>query len=112
MGFSKLMAPIGDQQIFLGHIQWWLNADSMNNVSDRGNEYILHSSASIGDLLIERKIERVEPVDRNKILCIFIGSALDLSGYENVAVEMSISMMVSFLMVVVSNGVVGLSRSD
>lgn len=44
------------------------------------NEYILHSEASICDLLIEQKIA-IKPEDRDKISHVFIGPLLDLSEY-------------------------------
>lgn len=85
-GISKLNAPIGDQQVFLGYSEWWLNAASITDSPDSNEEYILHSSADICDLFIEHRIKTLKHEDRDKISRIFIGPMLDLSKYQQYVV--------------------------
>lgn len=77
---SELIATIGTQRIPLGYTQRLLNAAFMDIPKNNENEYILHSEASICDLLIEQKIA-IKPEDRDKISHVFIGPLLDLSEY-------------------------------
>ena len=85
-GISKLIVPIGDQDVFLGYSQWWLNAASITEPSDTNRECVLHSSVDICDLLVEHRIKALKREDRDKVSRIFIGPVLDLSAYQQYAV--------------------------
>lgn len=85
-GISKLIVPIGDQDVFLGYSQWWLNAASITEPSDTNRECVLHSSVDICDLLVEHRTKVLKREDRDKVSRIFIGPVLDLSAYQQYAV--------------------------
>lgn len=85
-GISKLNATIGNQQVFLGYSEWWLNVASITDSPDSNEEYTLHSSADICDLLIEHRVKTLKREDRDKISRIFVGPKLDLSRYQQYVV--------------------------
>ncbi|NMM93496.1 hypothetical protein [Bifidobacterium oedipodis] len=79
--YSKLVAPIGDQSIFLGYTQLFFNANSIDLLPD-DKEYVLHSSSDICDLLIEHKYEPRKPEDRDNISRVTVGPLMNLSEYQ------------------------------